>query len=387
MSEETTDEGVTRVFIPSNNQTDEAIDQVMRVQPDEDVQQAQPNEDVRQGINTSEDVQDVNASEDVQSESAQEGLNEQTPQIEEITEEEQKTPGAGIVNETPVVTVEEETPQIQLPENVQKLVDFMNETGGTVEDFVNLNKNVDELNEMQLVKEYYKQAKPHLNDEEISFLIEDRFHFDADLDDEIEIKRKKLAFKEEASVAKKHLSQLRERYYAELKAGSRLNSEQKKAVDFFNRYNKEQEGVAKISEQQKNIFLNKTDEVFSSDFKGFEYGVGDKKYRFNVRNPNDVKNTQSDINNFVRKFLNKENVIEDAKGYHKALFTAMNADAIANHFYEQGKADAIKDSFTKSKNVDMSPRGQHEGVSQVGGVQVRAVSGESSSKLRVKFNK
>lgn len=373
------DDGVIRVFIPSNKSTDETSDQVMRVQPDEDVQQAQPDENV-QDVKSGEDVEDLQSGEDVQ--------DGQAFQIEEITSEEETKPV--IVVEEPVkdeVVAQEATPQVQLPENVQKLVDFINETGGTIEDYVKLNQDVEKLNEMQLVKEYYKQTKPHLNDEEIGFLIEDRFHFDSDLDDEIEVKRKKLAFKEEASAAKKHLSQMKERYYAELKAGSRLTQEQQKAVDFFNRYNKEQESVAKTVEQQKNVFLKKTDEVFTSDFKGFEYSVGDKRYRFNVRNVNDVKNTQSDINNFVRKFLNKENVIEDAKGYHKALFTAMNADAIASHFYEQGKADAIKDSITRSKNVDMNPRGQHEGVSQVGGVQVRAVSGESSSKLRVKFNK
>lgn len=373
------DDGVIRVFIPSNKSTDETSDQVMRVQPDEDVQQAQPDENV-QDVKSGEDVEDLQSGEDVQ--------DGQAFQIEEITSEEETKPVIAV--EEPVkdeVVAQEATPQVQLPENVQKLVDFINETGGTIEDYVKLNQDVEKLNEMQLVKEYYKQTKPHLNDEEIGFLIEDRFHFDSDLDDEIEVKRKKLAFKEEASAAKKHLSQMKERYYAELKAGSRLTQEQQKAVDFFNRYNKEQESVAKTVEQQKNVFLKKTDEVFTSDFKGFEYSVGDKRYRFNVRNVNDVKNTQSDINNFVRKFLNKENVIEDAKGYHKALFTAMNADAIASHFYEQGKADAIKDSITRSKNVDMNPRGQHEGVSQVGGVQVRAVSGESSSKLRVKFNK
>lgn len=373
------DDGVIRVFIPSNKSTDETSDQVVRVQSDEDVQQAQPDENV-QDVKSGEDVEDLQSSEDVQ--------DGQAFQIEEITSEEETKPV--ITVEEPVkdeVVVQEATPQVQLPENVQKLVDFINETGGTIEDYVKLNQDVEKLNEMQLVKEYYKQTKPHLNDEEIGFLIEDRFHFDNDLDDEIEVKRKKLAFKEEASAAKKHLSQMKERYYAELKAGSRLTQEQQKAVDFFNRYNKEQESVAKTVEQQKNVFLKKTDEVFTNDFKGFEYNVGDKRYRFNVRNVNDVKNTQSDINNFVRKFLNKENVIEDAKGYHKALFTAMNADAIASHFYEQGKADAIKDSITRSKNVDMNPRGQHEGVSQVGGVQVRAVSGESSSKLRVKFNK
>lgn len=374
------DDGVIRVFIPSNKQADEIKDETLRVQPDEDVQQAQPSEDGNE--EPGEDVQH-------QEQPGEESRNEEQGLLEEVIDlpaQEEAQPEEYQLSKE---TQEEQKPEnkIELPENIEKLVNFINETGGTIEDYVLLNRDVDSLNESQLIKEYYKQTKPHLNDEEIQFLIEDRFSYDETLDDEIDIKRKKLAFKEEASSAKKHLSNMKDRYYAELKAGSRLTQDQQKAVDFFNRYNKEQESVAKISEQQKNVFLKKTDEVFSNDFKGFEYGVGDKKYRFNVKNPNEIKNSQSDINNFVRKFLNKENVIEDAKGYHKALFTAMNADAIANHFYEQGKADAIKESIARSKNVDMQPRSQHEGVSQVGGVQVRAVSGDSSSRLRVKFNK
>ena len=180
---------------------------------------------------------------------------------------------------------------------------------------------------------------------------------------------------------------MKDQYYKDIKAGSRLNSDQQKAVDFFDRYNKEQEQQEHTLQKQQSLFVEKTNQVFGEEFKGFEYSVGDKRYRYNVKKADEVKNTQSDINNFVRKFLNKDNTIDDAKGYHKALFTAMNADAIANHFYEQGKTDAMKDSVSKSKNIDMQLRGQHEGVTKVGGVTVRAVSGDSSSKLRVKFNK
>jgi len=198
---------------------------------------------------------------------------------------------------------------------------------------------------------------------------------------------KKLRFKEEVAQARKSLEGLKSQYYEEIKAGSRLTPDQQKAVDFFNRYNKENEEVTKAAEQQKSIFQKKTAQVFSDDFKGFEYNVGDKKYRFNIKQANEVKETQSDINNFVRMFLDENNNIKDAKGYHKALFTAMNTDKIAQHFYEQGRADALKSSIANAKNVNMSPRSGHEKVTSTSGFSVRAVSGDDTSRLKVKIKK
>ena len=58
----------------------------------------------------------------------------------------------------------------------------------------------------------------------------------------------------------------------------------------------------------------------------------------------------------------------------------MNADAIAKHFYEQGKADAIKDTIAKDKNIDTRARQTH-GEVNVDGVKVR-VLGESSSDIK-----
>ena len=136
-----------------------------------------------------------------------------------------------------------------------------------------------------------------------------------------------------------------------------------------------------------NTFKLKTDSLFNKNFKGFNYDVGDKKYRFNVKNTNEVKETHSDINNFVKKFLNKNNEMEDAAGYHKSLFTAMNADAVAKHFYEQGKADALKESIAKSKNVDMNPR-QAFGAVETGGIKVRVLGDNSNDfKFKIKNNK
>jgi hypothetical protein len=307
--------------------------------------------------------------------------------LEEIGEEEVAKKVEKLEEQFDEALDEASSKGVELPENIQKVVDFMNDTGGSLEDYVRLNQDYSALEENQLMFQYYKQAKPHLTDDEISFLIEDKFDYDEDLDDERDIKRKKLAFKEEMALAKNHLEGQKSKYYEEIKAGSKLTQDQQKAVEFFNRYNKENEETTRVVTQQKSAFLQKTDEVFSDEFKGFEYNVGDKRYRFKVNNASEVKNTQSDINNFVKKFLDDKNTMKDAKGYHKSLFTAMNADAVANHFYEQGKADAIKDSIARSKNVNMDPRGVHEAVTDASGLKVRAVSGDNSSRLKVKIRK
>jgi len=301
--------------------------------------------------------------------------------LQEVTEEE--------VAETEAVVeeaiAESEATGNPLPENVQKLVDFMDETGGTLEDYVNLNKDYSELDNMTALTEYYKRTKPHLDADEIEFLIEDSFNYDEELDEERDIRRKKLALKEQVASAKAYLDGQKSKYYEEVKAGSRLTPEAQKAMNFFNRYNKESEQNEKVASEAKLKFNQKTDQVFNDKFKGFEYNVGDKKYRFNVKNAKEVKNTQSDINNFVKKFLAEDNTMSDAKGYHKSLFTAMNADAIAQHFYEQGKADAVKDSVNKAKNVNMDPRQTHNAF-EGGGMKVR-VLGENSSDFKFKIKK
>tara|TARA_R110002167_G_scaffold44138_1_gene133034 strand:- start:8309 stop:9469 length:1161 start_codon:yes stop_codon:yes gene_type:complete len=314
---------------------------------------------------------------------AEEGQ-EELPTLELVEDSDEDPEEDTPVAEEPTKEVEKEEQQV-LPENIQKLVDFMEETGGNIEDYVYLNKDLSSLDDKAMLREYYQKTKSHLDKEEIDFLIEDKFSFDEDVDEEREIKRKKLAFKEEANHAREYLGGMREKYYADIKTGSKLTPEQKHAVDFFNRHNIEAEETSKVMKQQSDAFLNGTDKLFNEKFKGFEYEVGEKKYRFNIKNSGEIKTVQSDINNFVKKFLNDEGVMNNAKGYHKSLFTAMNPDVVANHFYEQGRVDAIKDSVTRSKNVDMSPRGTHEKVSNVGGFTVRAVSGDDSSKLRVKI--
>ena len=268
-----------------------------------------------------------------------------------------------------------------LPENIQKLVDFMNETGGSLEDYVNLNKDVSELDDSDVLDEYYRITKSHLSAEERNFLLEDTFGIDEELDDEKTMRKKKIALKEQVAEAKAYLDGQKSKYYEEITAGSKLTTEQQEAINFYNKYNKDQESQKKLSEKSKRTFLNKTDSFFGQDFKGFEYNVGDKKYRFNVKDVDKVKTTQKDINNFINKFVGEDKAtIEDAAGYHKSLYTAMNADAIARHFYEQGKADAIKSQVAKDKNINLEPRKTH-GETNVGGVKYK-VLGESSSDIK-----
>jgi len=317
-------------------------------------------------------------------EEVSDAVQDETPTLEEITEEEVQEQTEELAEE-----VEEAIEQAQetgqaIPENLQKVVDFMEETGGTLEDYVRLNQDYSSYDDMTVLREYYKQTKKHLTDDEITFLIEDSFSIDEEEDDEREIKKKKIALKEQVANAKSHLDGQKSKYYEEVKAGSKLTSEQQKAINFFNRYNKESEENKKIADKQTNTFKLKTQQVFNDKFKGFEYNVGDKKYRFNVKNAGEVKETQSDINNFVKKFLNENNEMSDAKGYHKSLYTAMNPDAIAKHFYEQGKADAMKESVAKAKNVSMDPR-QAFSNDNTSGPKVRVLNDDTSPTFKFKI--
>ena len=310
------------------------------------------------------------------------------PVLMEITDEEVEEATEQLEEEVAEAIHESTKAGANLPENIQKVVDFMDETGGSLEDYVRLNTDYSSLNEDQLLREYYETKFSAYDREDIDFLLADKFSYDEDVDDEREIRLKKLERKQALSEAKNHLDGLKSKYYDEIKMGSRLNPEQQKAVEFFNRYNKESEEAAKVAERQTSRFTQESEKVFSEKFEGFDYSVGDKKYRFKVKDAGQVKETQGDINNFIKKFLNEKGEMKDAKGYHKSLFTAMNADQVAQHFYEQGKADAVKDSMARTKNVDMDPRGTHEKVTTQNGWTMRAVSdGESTSKLKVKFKK
>ena len=305
------------------------------------------------------------------------------PVMEEVTNDTSEVEEVAEVLEKEIVQSIEANKE--LPANVKKLMSFMEDTGGDLKDYVKLNRDYSEMDNQSLLKEYYETTKPHLQADEIDFLMDDQFKYDEDIDDERDIKRKKLALKEQVASAKSQLEENKSRYYEDIKAGSKLTTQQQKAVDFFSRHNKESESTKKIHTQAKTRFLNKTNEVFNEKFKGFEYNVGEKSYRFNVKDPSQVKESQSDINNFIKKFLNEDSQMEDAKGYHKSMFTAMNSDVIAKHFYEQGKADALKNSMANSKNIDMSPRGSHEAAIDNSGLKFKVLDDDSSDyKFKIK---
>jgi hypothetical protein len=302
----------------------------------------------------------------------EEGKKEEIGVIQEIREEEQ--------SEEPIKEEIKESPKVDLPENVEKLVEFMKDTGGTVEDFVRLNADYSNVSNDALLKEYYKNTKPHLDAEEIDFIMEDNFLFDEDYDDEKKIRKKKLAYKEEVAKAKNFLEDLKSKYYDEIKLRPGVTQEQKKAMDFFDRFKQEQE----VSKKQHESFKTTTKKYFSEEFKGFDFNLGEKKFRYGVSNPSQVADVQSDLSNFVGKFLNEDGSVNDHQGYHKALYAARNADTIAKHFYEQGMADATKDIAAKSKNISNEPRATSSGDVFINGFKVKAISGVDSSKLKIK---
>ena len=343
---------------------------------------------VRDESETSEEVREENVEAEVKESTGEEERvqDEEAPVVEEVTEEVEEQVEE-LAEEVEEAVAEAEATGKPLPENIQKLVDFMEDTGGSLEDYVRLNQDYSGMDNLTVLQEYYKLTKPHLDAEERAFLMDETFSYDEEVDDEKDIRKKKIALKEQVAEAKAYLDGQKSKYYEDIKAGSKLTTEQQKAIDFFNRYNKESEETEKASKTAKSYFIKETDKVFNNKFKGFEYNVGDKRYRFNVNNAEEIKNTQSDINNFTKKFLDKNSTLSDAKGYHKSLFTAMNADAVAKHFYEQGKADAMKNSVAKAKNVDMSPRQSH-GTVEAGGIKVKVLGDNSSDfKFKIKNNK
>jgi len=341
-------------------------------QPEKDAVQTQKTDGGDASIEEPKDSSDSKGMAEEVRDTKQEVETPITEIIEEITEDTKPVDN--------MVTDEVSMPERVLPENIDKLVKFMEETGGTVEDYVHLNKDYSTLDNDQLLREHLRQTKPHLDSEDISLILED-FTYEEDIDDPKEIRRKKLAYKEAVAKAKQDLENKKSQYYAEIKNRPGVTQEQQKATDFFNRYNKQQETI----KQSQELFQKRTNDLFTSEFKGFDYSVGDKKFRYKVKDPVKVAESQSNIENFVKKYLDKDGNISDAAGYHKALYAAMNADKLASHFYEQGRADGVKDIVKKSKNpANEAPRQVASGDVFVGGLQVKAISGADSSKLKIK---
>ena len=363
-----TNDNITKVKTTNKNKP---VDDIVKVNLDD---QPVVKEEKVENQNT-EDIVVVNEEPKVETKEQ-----EDVPVVEDVTNEEI----VDVQKEIEDTISESQATGKPLPEKVEKLISFMEETGGDLTDYVKLNKDTSKMDDSEILDEYYRNTKSHLSPEERSFLLEDTFGFDEEVDEPRDIKKKKIALKEQVAEAKAHLDGQKSKYYEEIKAGSKLTQEQQKAINFFNRYNKNDEQQKKNNKVNKSTFLKRTDKVFNKDFKGFDYQVGDKKFRFNVKDVNKVKETQSDLNNFVNKFVGDNNdTIEDAAGYHKSLFTAMNADAIAKHFYEQGKSDAIKDTVARDKNINLDPRKTY-GETQVGGVRYK-VLGDSANDFKFKI--
>ena len=299
--------------------------------------------------------------------------------IKEVTEEEVKK----VTKEAKEAIRDEKVLGKALPENIEKLVTFMEETGGTIEDYTRLNADYSNIDDTALLKEYYRKTKPHLDSEEIDFIMEDNFDYDTDLDEERDVKKKKLAKKEEIAKAKNFLEETKKKYYDEIKLRPGVTQDQQKAMDFFNRYNEQQ----KQAEQQHDVFQKNTKELFNQDFEGFDIKVGEKRFKYNIKDVDKVAENQSNINNLVKKFLDKDGNVNDAAGYHKAIYAADNVDRIATHFYEQGKADAVKDVVNKSKNLSPIKARSQQGEVFINGLKVKAISGADSSKLKIKTKK
>ena len=361
------------------SQKEEAIKvDLSKKEEEEDAVKEQSTDEVsvRDESRTSEEVPQENVEETTKKPTKESKEEEKVIPIQEVTEEEvEKEVVQEAVQEQPVVE------QKQLPENIEKLVAFMEETGGTVEDYVRINADYSNVDNNTLLREYYKQTKPHLDSEEISFIMEDSFSYDEEVDEERDIRKKKLAYKEEIAKAKNFLESLKSKYYDEIKLRPGVTQEQQKAVDFFNRYNEEQQAV----QQQHTRFKSNTKNFFNQDFKGFDFNIGEKKFRYGVNNTSEVADTQSDLTNLIGKFLDNKGEVKDYKGYHKAIYAAQNVDTIANHFYEQGKADAVKDMMAKSKNISNEPRTTSTGDVFVNGLRVKAINGVDSSKLKVRI--
>tara|TARA_B100000427_G_scaffold139234_1_gene115807 strand:+ start:872 stop:2068 length:1197 start_codon:yes stop_codon:yes gene_type:complete len=270
----------------------------------------------------------------------------------------------------------------ELPENINKLIEFMKETGGDIQDYARLNADYSNVDDYTLIREYYKQTKPHLDTEDVNIILED-FDYDKEVDDPKDIRKKQIAYKEEVAKAKNFLEQTKKKYYEEIKLKPSVNSEQQKALDFFNRYKQEEQSKEAIRQG----FVDRTNNYFSNDFKGFDFKLGNKKFRYGIKDPNSVANSQNDLSQFVGTFLDKDGQMSDPAGYHKAIYAARNADTIANHFYEQGRTDAIKEQVAKSKNISTEPRPTASGEVFVNGLKVKAISGLDSSKLKIKTRK
>ena len=357
--------------------------------PKEDAIQEQETESVSvgDGAEDSPEVDEQVREQDTKEENEEEEVIDDSPLqlVNDEPQEEEKQEVQKEIQQETKQELKQEEQKVVLPENVEKLVQFMEETGGTVEDYVNLNRDISKMDSTTLLREYYKNTKPHLDADDVDFLFNKNFAYDEETDDPSEVKAKQLAFKEELYNAQNYFNSSREKYYADLKLRKQesVAPEYAEAMEYYNNSKQQSEEYNNLQKE----FIEKTNKVFNDNFKGFDFKVGENKYRFKVDNTEKVKQYQSDISNFINEFLGDDGSVADAAGYHRALFAAKNADKIANHFYEQGRADAVKEAAKQAKNINMDPRSDNSTIKTEYGDKIRVVSGNSSDKLRIKWNK
>ena len=273
----------------------------------------------------------------------------------------------------------------ELPEDVATFLKYKQDTGRGIEDFVRLNRDLDGYDENKLLAEYYKDSNPHLDDEDIEFELENKYAFDDEYDDESEVKKRKIAKKQELAKAKEHFSNLKEQYKAPLESrevgGSTRDDESYKA---YQEYVVNSKTVEEQQQKKQDYFFKKTDELFTTKFEGFKFNVGDKDLVFQPGETERIREDQSNVNNFINRHLDDKGLLKDAAAYHRSLSVAMNPDAFANFFYEQGKADAVEYSARESKNIDM--RRAPETASR-GGFKVTGSLPSKGNRLVIRSNK
>jgi hypothetical protein len=273
----------------------------------------------------------------------------------------------------------------ELPEDVSAFLKYKKETGRGINDFMKLQADYDAMSPDQVLREYYAATESDLDSEDIDYLMNEKFSYDEDLDDEAVAKQKNIAKKRELAKAKKYFNDLKETYKVPVEsAAAPVSQDELETYNAYKEYISQSQSVQEENQKRYEYFQKKTGELFSDEFKGFEFNVGDQKMVFSPGDAKEVSKVQSDINNFISKYLDDNGMIADHVGYHKALSAALNPDKLAAYFYEKGKSDAVGDVTKKSKNIDMDVRSTPQQMSANQGFKIRAVESGSGSGLKIR---
>ena len=272
-----------------------------------------------------------------------------------------------------------------LPEDVSAYLKYKKETGRNIQDFYNLQKDYDSMDDNSVLANYYSNTEEGLDAIDIQDIIEDKFDFDEDIDEPKDIKKIKLAKKRELAKAKKFLNEQKDKYKIPLESsGDGLSADQQENLNAYKSYIDESKTTQEQNKKRYDYFLNKTNEVFNNEFKGFDFKVGENNFTYKPGTAEEIKNVQKDISTFINKYTDDTGLISDVKGYHKALSVAMNPEKFAQFFYEQGVSNAVDNVSRKSKNINMDMRQAPQSVSK-NGMKIRPVGKVDSGRgLRIR---